>query len=275
MTDYITSDTDLTAVADAIRSKGGTSAALEWPSGFSSAIADIPSGGSTTLITGVLRPDAELVNTWTYDKYINADEGIEIPEYTTTATSLMASENLTPTVTLDLDGYNYYVLERFLAIPEYNIDTKAKGRCEYWVGSVLYEITEFPANTIHTLVDPTKFYTSRLTGMNVSGTYRELYWSSASAIAVYATSAYGVYETVTAPSVSGTTLTVKSPAFGIRGHASYFTNTYFNALTDIRYQWRIELWRAPKGNLNLDGWGLAQNFMKAYEAIDAADHTLT
>ena len=45
MTDYITTDTELTAVADAIRSKGGTSASLEWPSGFSSAIAAIPTGG--------------------------------------------------------------------------------------------------------------------------------------------------------------------------------------------------------------------------------------
>lgn len=45
MADYLTTDTDLTTVADAIRAKGGTSAALEWPSGFAQAIADIPSGG--------------------------------------------------------------------------------------------------------------------------------------------------------------------------------------------------------------------------------------
>ena len=45
MADYLTTDTDLTTVADAIRTKGGTSAALEWPSGFAQAIADIPSGG--------------------------------------------------------------------------------------------------------------------------------------------------------------------------------------------------------------------------------------
>lgn len=48
MADYLTTDTDLTTVADAIRTKGGTSAALEWPSGFAQAIADIPSGSSLT-----------------------------------------------------------------------------------------------------------------------------------------------------------------------------------------------------------------------------------
>lgn len=38
-------DADLTSVANAIRTKGGTSAALAFPSGFVQAIADIPSGG--------------------------------------------------------------------------------------------------------------------------------------------------------------------------------------------------------------------------------------
>lgn len=40
---------DLTSVANAIRTKGGTSAALAFPSGFISAIAAIPSGGGADL----------------------------------------------------------------------------------------------------------------------------------------------------------------------------------------------------------------------------------
>lgn len=39
-------DADLTSVANAIRAKGGTSAALAFPADFVSAIGDIPSGGS-------------------------------------------------------------------------------------------------------------------------------------------------------------------------------------------------------------------------------------
>lgn len=50
--DYLTNDTDLTAVADAIREKGGTSAALEWPSGYMDAIGAI-SGGSSVETTSV------------------------------------------------------------------------------------------------------------------------------------------------------------------------------------------------------------------------------
>ncbi len=41
-------DTDLTSVANAIRTKGGTSAQLAFPAGFVQAIADIPSGGGGT-----------------------------------------------------------------------------------------------------------------------------------------------------------------------------------------------------------------------------------
>jgi len=51
MANYKVSDTDLTSVASAIRTKGGTSASLSFPDGFISAIGDIPTGGGSTLIT--------------------------------------------------------------------------------------------------------------------------------------------------------------------------------------------------------------------------------
>ena len=47
MTDYLTTDTELTSVANAIRTKGGTSAALTYPAGFVSAIEAIPTGGGS------------------------------------------------------------------------------------------------------------------------------------------------------------------------------------------------------------------------------------
>lgn len=44
--DYLTNDTDIKKIADAIRAKGGTSAPLAYPSGFVSAIQAIPSGSA-------------------------------------------------------------------------------------------------------------------------------------------------------------------------------------------------------------------------------------
>ncbi len=45
MADYLTTDTELTSIANAIRSKGGTSARLSFPAGFVSAINAISTGG--------------------------------------------------------------------------------------------------------------------------------------------------------------------------------------------------------------------------------------
>jgi len=45
--EYLTTDQSLTAVADAIRAKGGTSAPLVYPTGFVSAIQAIPTGGGS------------------------------------------------------------------------------------------------------------------------------------------------------------------------------------------------------------------------------------
>ena len=50
MADYRATGTEFTAVADAIRTKGGTSAQLTWPNGFVSAVQAIPTG------SGVVQP---------------------------------------------------------------------------------------------------------------------------------------------------------------------------------------------------------------------------
>lgn len=49
MADYKVTDTEMVSVANAIRTKGGTSAQLEWPSEFISAVQAIPSGGGTLI----------------------------------------------------------------------------------------------------------------------------------------------------------------------------------------------------------------------------------
>lgn len=51
MADYLVTDTELTSIANAIRTKGGTSAQLTFPTDFVSAINAIPTGGSPNLQT--------------------------------------------------------------------------------------------------------------------------------------------------------------------------------------------------------------------------------
>ena len=81
MTNYLTADTDLTAVANAIRTKGGTSAPLTFPAGFVSAVEAIETGGGGYTAndwldpykpTGEVSSDVAIANTNVFkSKYVN------------------------------------------------------------------------------------------------------------------------------------------------------------------------------------------------------------
>ena len=70
MANYLVTDTELTSVADAIRTKGGTSADLEFPSGFVTAIGNISGGG------GNLQAKTN-INPTTSSQTIEPDEGYD------------------------------------------------------------------------------------------------------------------------------------------------------------------------------------------------------
>lgn len=241
-------------------------------------------GGDIVNISGVVaqniqpiivRPDAVLVEKYTYDKYIVEDEKVTWPGYTTTSTTLKASQALTPTVTLDYANYNYYVIERTLSIPEYSITTKGKGRAEYNFSAAAYEIVEFPANTFSAIIDPTLKYGSRNVTLYATGNViRLIYYSTATALSAQATAAYGVPQTITAPAVSSGVLTINSPALITRGHTTYFTTTYMSAVTDVRYQYVVEVYKAPKSSLNFNGWMEYNNALRIVECADSSNHKL-
>lgn len=243
-----------------------------------------PHGGTVVTINGpvagqlnpvLMRPDAEKIKTVSYDKLIHTDEQVTIPAYTTTATVLKASETLSPTVSLDTTTYSYYVLERGLTIPTYSVTSVAKGRFEYGYFAAMYEITDFAAGAFRSILNPSLATTSKTVGVYSAGNVaRIIYYSSGTAITNYATAAYGCYQTVTAPSATSSALTLKTPALGIRGHTTYFVKTYFNALTDIRYQYVIEVYRAPKNGLNFVGWGLYNQAMDVMACADSNTHKL-
>lgn len=242
---------------------------------------DLPTTSQTTarfwenlLKMGVLRNDAELVQTWSKDSMFISTDGGTIPAYSTTAQTLIAGANLTPTASLTYASYNYYVLVRTITIPSYNTATIEKSRNEYSVTSGMYEVVEIPESTFKTL-DGSKIVTSRSTNAVSAGTmYRMLYWTSATAVALYH-STYGVFQSPTAPAISSSTLTIKNPALQIRGSASYLTQSVWNTISDIRYQYVIELYRAPKNSLNLNGWGMYTQAMHIVDCVNSTNHNLT
>lgn len=228
-----------------------------------------------TLNPWVMRPDAEKVYTLSYDKYIVADEGVTFPAYTTTAQTLKASQTISPTVARDPANYNYYVAQRALSIPEYSVTTKAKGRVEYSFASAFYEIVDYPANTISALLNNTKVTALSYSIFSAGNNIGLVYWSSGTALARYASAAYGVAQTITAPTCTASAITIKTPALITRGHTTYFTNTYMNAVTDVRYQYIIEVYRAPKEHLSFDGWGLYNMSEHVMDCVHSSTRKLT
>ena len=87
MSDYRVKGTDLTAVADAIRTKGGTSASLSFPDGFVSAVQNIPSGGGSTLISKTITANG------TYDASDDSADGYS--EVTVNISSKLVSGTFT------------------------------------------------------------------------------------------------------------------------------------------------------------------------------------
>lgn len=82
MANYLTTDTELTSIADAIRTKGGTTAQLTYPTGFVSAINDIQTGGGTVENAASLyaantgnKYEITLGNSGTYQEYTQDSEG--------------------------------------------------------------------------------------------------------------------------------------------------------------------------------------------------------
>lgn len=231
----------------------------------------------TTFKMGVIRPDAEVVKTWSWDDWAVEDLELTIPSYSTSAQTLQTGSAFSETYTGDFTNYDYFIVERFLTIPKYAEGTGfGKGRVEYATAAYTYEIISIMGNTFYAISDPTKVYTSRTANLVASAyTYRSVYWSSASAITAYSTAAYTTAQTAVAPTYSSSKITVSSSTKTMRGNTTYFVNTYFNAIEDIRYQGIIELYRAPKNNYNLNAWGATQVLTHIANCVHNNNGTLT
>lgn len=268
MAEYLTTDTDLASVANAIRTKGGTSNLLTFPAGFVSAIDAIPAGGAITLLLGAVRPDAELIESFAYDKRIHSDEGVSIPTYSTSFLVLKSPGRL-KRITINPNLYDYFVTGRYLSIPEYSTNDIAKGRLEYSFTTFIDEISD--EGNYSALIDPTKYTTKGVTtsSSNLSTT---IYWASSTGLSW--SSADGVYQDPGMVTAGSDYLSIDSPYLRIHGHSSRFAETFYNALTDIRYQYIIDVFRAPKGNLTYDGWSIQQLKANIKSCVESASHKL-
>jgi hypothetical protein len=226
-----------------------------------------------TLTDILLRDDCTLVQKWTLDKLVVTDESKTIPAYSTSAQTVIAAKNLSPTITLDYANYKYYVLERFLTIPVYNTNTKEKGRPDCCMSSYLYEIVELEANTLRS-ASGSPSYASRSVAIASQTVTRAPYWSAASTMGIYTATTYTASQVASTPTVSSGVLTCIAPSLQMRGSTTYFTSSAWGKITDIRRQYVIEVYRSPKDHLNLNGWGTYQHMLKIAGCINGTTNKL-
>lgn len=110
---------------------------------------------------------------------------------------------------------------------------------------------------------------------NSAASYRSLYFTSATGISIYATTAYGIWTTAVAPAYTGGKMKINSPNFTMRAQANIFDQLFYEALTDIRFQYVYELWRVHIGSLQYDGWQNQQSVDLALDCLYSQNHKLT
>ena len=227
---------------------------------------------------GALRHDAEKVKTWSVDRKIVEDDGINIPSYSTVSATLKSMQSFSETYQLDFATYDYVYINRMLCTHIYSDasnPTTGSGRIEYNFAVGCYELINYPATAYFGNASTS----SPATVIHEMTSHRSVYWLSATTINTQTfTTQSGVYMTPLNPILSVyndnvTMLTARCPSVYIKGDSSYFKSTYWNLLTDARYQYIGELWRVAKGTI--DGFLCSSQTMHVVDCANSSTGTLT
>ena len=288
-------DGALTYTANSIRNKTGNSSQIPWDAtyGFKDAIDAISGGGISVVTTqdshggdiveitaeviqpmkfGIIRSDAELLQSYSYDKLLVDDLGIALPSYSTTSKTLVSTANLSPTISMSYADYHYYVLERMLVYPIYSNNTMAAGREEYQFVVSEYEVAQTQENVFKAMNGTN--YANRVFTITDSTVRRLIYWTSSSAMSGLSNSGDGLMINPQIPTAASGVLTIKSPSVTMKGSNTYLSSAYFNAITDIRAQYIIEVYRVSN-NSDLIGWGNTQQLLRLANGVNSSSHTIS
>lgn len=121
MADYKVTDTELTSIANAIRTKGGTQAQLVFPTGFVSAVQAIPTGGSA-----VVQP-LSVTQNGTYNPPSGVDGYAPVTVNVSGGGSDVIVSASPPTSDVGVEG-QYYIFEDLSALIKYGIQVITAAR---------------------------------------------------------------------------------------------------------------------------------------------------
>ena len=159
MAEYRVSSDQLVSVANAIRTKGETSSPLSFPDGFVTAIGNIPTGGSATLVNKTITQNG------TYDPEDDNADGysevtVSIPNIHVTGTFTGTTAGETLNITLPYVGSGYPV-----AVTIYPTDGPSNS------SSVYYTTIQRRAICCQTIVKDVPSVSPDYTSGNVSANY--------------------------------------------------------------------------------------------------------
>ena len=218
------------------------------------------SGGGSSLIVGALRPDAELIKKYTYDKMIVEEEIATIPSFTSADTNIITASTL-DTISIDRETYDYFVVANYLVVPTYNDSTLRTGTEDYDYVVCEYEInTTTPVTLIGggTASKTQKAYVQSYGLWHICPMYKNSAWSAQAGLSV----SYGIREKPKAPEVNsnGDELIIYTSDLAIRGNTSSFPQAAWESVSDVRRQYIIEVYRAKKNDSNVDGFAKGSNY---------------
>lgn len=232
-------------------------------------------GGDSTISLG-LRPDAEKVFSKHVDRLAAEDDGVSLPAYTTSQKAILASTTLDDIITTDFNLYDYIILTRCLVIPVYNSNQIVKGRQEYCIQNFTTEITNYPKGTFKAIStdDIARWLTRAAENIRRVDTYTtvedwRVYWATESDLRVYESAVGGCYAIRpihALPTADQSTISLKTPAINIRGNDTYFSSAAWSMLTDVRYQYIIDVYRIPRDK-SIKGWALGSAISNIAENV--------
>lgn len=231
------------------------------------------SGGSTTLKMGVIRPDAELVQKWSMDALLIEDLGVTLPAFTTSTTTVRPAQEYSPNYTFE-DGYYYFLQQRTLTIPLYNVANIAKGRQEYYASAAADEYVNLNMQEITTIGGGKPTYNDYFRSSGRPQIGLTVYWTGATT-PNSTTTAYGIYAQVSGTTISNKVLTMKQPIVYLRGDSGYLNQAYYSYISDVRVQHIAELYRVPKNNMGVNGWNSNSQILSVLNDISNNNGDLT
>ena len=224
MADYLVTDSELTSVANAIRTKGGTSASLSFPTGFVSAIDEIPTGSGDTYTWFGANPVLLGENEFT----ITLDD-TTYPSWTpsTSSTTILAAGAYDWLPFIAEPDYDLYDMAFVLGLDirlEYASGTEMKAAQKAW----FYKRLHLRGKYFNSASAYSSGVPNSLTYEGAT-VYRLQYYNTSGAIAP-GSSNYGVYTSSTPGSgtktVSGVSYSkITTPAVFARCSTSYFSTT--------------------------------------------------